>query len=101
MRPGIGYVLGRGWTVWGGYAYIRTELRHIPRRPPTEQRIWEQASWSGAIGATALSSRTRMEAAARQYRNRDGLAIAATRQGGAADGLADDLVSGRVRRQVP
>jgi Protein of unknown function (DUF2490) len=25
LRPGIGYTLGRGWTVWGGYAYIRTD----------------------------------------------------------------------------
>lgn len=24
LRPGIGYALGRGWTVWSGYAYIRT-----------------------------------------------------------------------------
>ena len=60
LRPGIGYSLGRGWTVWGGYAYIRT---HPPysTSTTTEQRIWEQAIWSGAVGATALSSRTRVE----------------------------------------
>jgi hypothetical protein len=60
LRPGIGYALGRGWTVWGGYAYIRTEPPYSTSTT-TEHRIWEQAIWSGAIGATALSSRTRME----------------------------------------
>jgi Protein of unknown function (DUF2490) len=60
LRPGIGYTIGRGWTVWGGYAYIRTDPPYSTSTT-TEHRIWEQASWSGAIGATALSSRTRME----------------------------------------
>jgi len=60
LRPGIGYALGRGWTIWAGYAYIRTEPPYATSTT-TEQRIWEQASWSGGIGATALSSRTRLE----------------------------------------
>jgi hypothetical protein len=60
LRPGIGYALGRGWTVWGGYGYIRTDPPYSTSTT-TEQRIWEQASWSGAVGATALSSRTRIE----------------------------------------
>jgi hypothetical protein len=60
VRPGIGYALGRGWTVWGGYAYIRTDPPYSTSTT-TEQRIWEQASWSGAIRTTTLSSRTRME----------------------------------------
>ena len=60
LRPGIGYTLGRGWTVWGGYAYIRTDPPYATSTT-TEHRIWEQAIWSGAIGTTALSSRTRLE----------------------------------------
>jgi hypothetical protein len=60
LRPGIGYTLGRGWTVWGGYAYIRTDPPYSTSTT-TEHRIWEQAIWGGALGATALSSRTRLE----------------------------------------
>ena len=60
VRPAIGYALGRGWTIWGGYAYVRTEPPYGASNS-REHRIWEQASWSGAIGATALSSRTRLE----------------------------------------
>lgn len=60
LRPGIGYSLGRGWTVWGGYAYIRTEPPYSASIT-NEQRIWEQAIWSEAIGVTSLSSRTRLE----------------------------------------
>jgi len=60
LRPGIGYAVGRGWTVWGGYAYIRTDPPYSTSTT-NEQRIWEQASWSGAIGTTTVSSRTRME----------------------------------------
>src|SRR5579862_6266605 len=25
IRPGVGYALNDSWTVWAGYAYIRTE----------------------------------------------------------------------------
>jgi hypothetical protein len=60
LRPGIGYALGGGWTIWGGYAYIRTEPPYATSTT-TEHRLWEQASWNGAWGATALSSRTRLE----------------------------------------
>ncbi|HEY2798152.1 MAG TPA: DUF2490 domain-containing protein [Thermoanaerobaculia bacterium] len=60
LRPGIGYALGGGWTIWAGYAYIRTEPPYAASTT-TENRIWEQATWAGAIGATALSSRTRLE----------------------------------------
>ena len=60
VRPGIGYAVGRGWTFWTGYAYIRTEPPYSSRTT-TEHRIWEQVSWSGAIARTALSSRSRLE----------------------------------------
>jgi hypothetical protein len=60
LRPGIGYVVGRGWTVWGGYAYIRTDPPYSTSTT-TEQRIWQQATWTRSIGSTVLSSRTRLE----------------------------------------
>lgn len=60
LRPGIGCTLGRGWTLWGGYAYIRTEPPYSTSTT-NEQRIWEQALWGGTVGMTSLSSRTRME----------------------------------------
>jgi hypothetical protein len=60
VRPGIGRALGRGWTIWGGYAYIRTDPPYSTSTT-NEQRIWEQVTWSGTVGATALSSRTRTE----------------------------------------
>jgi hypothetical protein len=60
FRPGIGYAFSRGWTIWAGYAYVRTEAPYATSTM-TEHRIWEQAIWSGALGSTALSSRTRLE----------------------------------------
>ena len=60
LRPGIGFRLGRGWTIWGGYAYIRTEPPYSTSTT-NEQRIWQQAIWSGTFGLTSVSSRTRME----------------------------------------
>ena len=60
IRAGLGYPLGNAWTVWAGYAYIRTEPPYA--NPPTdEQRIWEQVIWNGAINRLKLSSRTRLE----------------------------------------
>jgi hypothetical protein len=60
LRPGVGYALSRTWTVWLGYAYVRTEPPYA-LTSTSEQRIWEQASWSDRIGRTRLSSRTRLE----------------------------------------
>lgn len=60
LRPGIGYALGRSFSIWGGYGYIRTDAPYATT-PTTEHRIWEQVIWSRAIGPTALSSRTRFE----------------------------------------
>jgi hypothetical protein len=60
VRPGVGYSLSKDWSVWVGYAYVRTEPPYA--NPPTdEQRIWEQIIWNGAVGSTKLSSRTRLE----------------------------------------
>lgn len=60
MRAGVGYPLSSVWTVWAGYAYIRTEPPYAATTT-NEQRIWEQAIWNGAIGPLKLSSRTRLE----------------------------------------
>jgi len=60
VRPGVGYTLNNAWSVWAGYAYIRTEQPYA-RTPSNEQRIWEQVSWQGTAGRADLSSRTRLE----------------------------------------
>jgi hypothetical protein len=60
VRPGVGYALNDAWSVWAGYAYIRTDQPYA-RTPTNEQRIWEQVSWQGTAGRTDLSSRTRLE----------------------------------------
>lgn len=60
LRPGVGYTLTDAWSLWAGYAYIRTEAPYAST-PTNEQRIWQQAIWSGGIGRTKLSSRTRLE----------------------------------------
>lgn len=53
-------VSGNAWTVWAGYAYIRTDPPYATSTT-NEQRIWEQAIWNGTIGRLKLSSRTRLE----------------------------------------
>jgi hypothetical protein len=60
IRPGVGYSLSRAWTVWLGYAYIRTEPPYASTST-YESRLWEQATWSGRVGSSRLSSRTRLE----------------------------------------
>lgn len=60
VRPGVGYALNNAWSVWAGYAYIRTDQPYA-RTPTNENRIWEQASWQGLAGRTELSSRSRLE----------------------------------------
>ena len=60
LRPGIGYTLGRGWSIWGGYGYIRTDAPYATVST-TEHRVWQQVIWSRTFGTTALSSRTRVE----------------------------------------
>jgi hypothetical protein len=60
IRPGVGYALNDMWTVWAGYAYVRTEQPYA-RTPTNEQRVWEQLSWQTKAGRTDLSSRTRLE----------------------------------------
>jgi hypothetical protein len=60
VRPGIGYALNKAWSLWAGYAYIRTDQPYA-KTPSNENRIWEQVSWQRLVGSTDLSSRTRLE----------------------------------------
>jgi hypothetical protein len=58
-RPGIGYDLGRGASLWLGYAYILTDP---PTRPSfDEHRIWQQFLWVAEWGSLGFQSRTRLE----------------------------------------
>ena len=60
FRPGIGYALNRSWIVYLGYAWIKTQPPYASTTT-YEQRLWEQASWSGPLGPFRLASRTRLE----------------------------------------
>jgi len=60
VRPGVGYAANKSWSLWAGYAYIRTDQPYA-RKASNENRIWEQASWQHSFGSTDLSSRTRLE----------------------------------------
>jgi hypothetical protein len=60
VRPGIGYSLNKAWSLWAGYAYVRTDQPYA-LKPSTENRIWEQVNWQHLVGSTDLSSRTRLE----------------------------------------
>jgi hypothetical protein len=52
--------VSKSWTLWLGYAYIRTEPPYASTST-YESRIWEQATWGDRIGRVRLSSRTRLE----------------------------------------
>lgn len=58
VRPGLGYSIAGNASAWLGYAWIRTEGngKHV-----TENRIWQQFTWSPRIEWLGLSSRTRLE----------------------------------------
>lgn len=59
VRPGVGWDVGGGASLWLGYAYIDTD-------PPArasfdEHRIWQQFLWSTKLQSLGLQSRTRLE----------------------------------------
>jgi Protein of unknown function (DUF2490) len=60
VRPGVGYALNKAWSLWAGYAHIRTDQPYA-KTPSNENRIWEQVSWQHLVGSTDISSRTRLE----------------------------------------
>ena len=52
VRPGLGYDLGKGATIWLGYGWVHTD-------PPSgsntdEHRIWQQLTWSTKLGERKL-----------------------------------------------
>ena len=59
LRPVIGRSLGSAWTVWLGYAWIRTNPGPGPESD--EHRPFQQLTWSGSFGSLSASSRTRLE----------------------------------------
>jgi hypothetical protein len=59
IRPGLGWDVGAGFSVWAGYAYIHTDPRH--RSDFDEHRPWQQLLWSGPVGDLGLQIRTRLE----------------------------------------
>ena len=62
IRPSITYKLAHGWSVTGGYAYIRTRFEGAA--PHDEHRLWEQVGYTFVQNKkTALSvgGRTRIE----------------------------------------
>jgi hypothetical protein len=60
IRPGIGYKLSDRISIWGGYA--RVVSRADGRADITENRIWQQATYTLASGNWGiLSGRTRFE----------------------------------------
>jgi hypothetical protein len=59
VRPGLGYDLGGGASLWLGYAWIETDPEGGDDFE--EHRIWQQFLWAGRTGALAVQSRTRLE----------------------------------------
>lgn len=63
-RPGVGWQVGRGFSVWGGYAWVPT----LPDEGEAtfEHRAWEQLSGQVPLGPVTLSLRVREEQRFRQ-----------------------------------
>lgn len=60
LRPNVVYALGKQWSARAGYARLRTRARS--GATVTEDRLWEQLSWRGAISEVAsLGLRLRAE----------------------------------------
>ena len=60
VRPGIGYALTPNTSVWFGYAWVN-ELPANGNPVFSENRIWQQVSWSHKLSDWKLSTRTRLE----------------------------------------
>ncbi|MEM1451002.1 MAG: DUF2490 domain-containing protein [Planctomycetota bacterium] len=59
VRPGVGYHLGGGSTLWAGYAWIRSDPRDVAAFD--EHRIWQQYTWGEKSDVGSLFARTRLE----------------------------------------
>lgn len=62
VRPGVTFKLPRGWSLAGGYAFIRTRLAGAV--PDSEHRLWEQVGYTfieHKRSALAVVGRSRLE----------------------------------------
>lgn len=59
LRPGLGLDLGRGFTIWGGYAWIPSVADGDPLK--SEHRIWEQVTWNASSERFGGGLRGRLE----------------------------------------
>ncbi len=60
IRPGLGYEVSPKVQLWAGYGYITNHAASGPDQ--TEDRLWQQASWTvGKVAGGTFSSRSRLE----------------------------------------
>jgi len=59
IRPGVGYKLSDQFSVWLGYAWVRTYPEGQDHTD--EHRIWQQLSWNKPYSWGELATRTRLE----------------------------------------
>ncbi len=59
VRPGIGYAMTESVTLWGGYAWVRTEPED--KVDSDEHRIWQQITWRDRAEDFSFRLRTRFE----------------------------------------
>ena len=66
FRPGLGYDVGHGITLWAGYAFIPSLTAGTPDSNRFEHRVWEQAIITQKVKTVALQGRVRLEQRFRQ-----------------------------------
>lgn len=66
VRPGLGYDVGHGVSVWAGYALIPSLTAGTPDSQRFEHRLWEQIILNGKVKTVALQGRARLEQRFRQ-----------------------------------
>lgn len=69
FRPGVGYEVGHGITLWAGYAFIPSLTAGTADSQKFEHRVWEQIIWNGRVKTVALQGRARLEQRFRQEVN--------------------------------
>jgi hypothetical protein len=60
-RPGLGYDVGHGISLWAGYAFIPSLTAGTPDSQRFEHRVWEQIIVGGKVKNVALQGRARLE----------------------------------------
>lgn len=66
VRPGLGYDVGHGISLWAGYAFIPSLTAGTPDSQRFEHRIWEQIILNTKVKTVALQGRGRLEQRFRQ-----------------------------------